>query len=420
MRGQRNVKTPSIRNTWLNSVTAFIGEYTGTNPGYSPRALAAALAENFLIRPEDAEKLASFIKPGPEPVWPGLAGIELNLTFNCNLACEYCFIHDKSPAGRMTFATAKNAVDLLVERAAYPAVNITLIGGEPLLEFELIKKIVPYALEAAGKRNLGVTWSVTTNGTLINEDILKFFASHKIGMLLSIDGGPATHDRYRRTKSGEGTWHKIAGLIPLIKKYQPWLGARMTVSTEAVDTMWEDYSVLVGMGINQFIIAPAQGARRWTREQVERYGLGLVKILLDYHRLRRRGIPLFIEEFEKDESEYGFWGCRAGSTSLAVAPNGDVSPCSKMLGLTEEAGKYIIGNVNSGIDVKLLEPFRHPAVHQPRHCKRCSRKCTGGCYAVNFEQTGSHFTASEENCLFWAVCQETRRLSRMIGTGRIQ
>ncbi|MDD2553565.1 MAG: radical SAM protein [Desulfotomaculaceae bacterium] len=400
--------------TWQNEMVKFIGEYTGKNPGYSPRDLAFLLEKKFFINKTDAAKLTALADNKSSAGQTGLAAVELNLTFNCNLACAYCFIHDKGAHERMSFATAKNAVDLLLERASYPIVNITFIGGEPLLEFDLIKQITPYALEAAAKKNITVTWAITTNGTLINEEILKFFAHNKINLLLSLDGGQKNHDRYRRTKSGEGTWNQIVNLIPLIKIYQPWLGVRMTVSTEAIDDMREDFNHIATLGINQFIIAPAQGAVCWSKEQIEQYGLNLIKILLDYQELKRRGYQIFIEEFEKDENEYRSWGCRAGSTSLAVAPNGDVSPCSKMLGLTDEKGKYIIGNVNTGINYKLLQPFREPLCQQPRFCRQCSRKCSGGCYAVNFEQTGNHFTASEENCLFWAVCQETKRLSKLL------
>lgn len=402
--------------TWQNEMVNYIGEYAGKYPGYSPRDLAGILEKKFFINPADALKLSSLAENELAMDQVGLAAVELNLTFNCNLTCAYCFVHDKGAHERMSFVTAKNAVDLLMERAAYPVVNITFIGGEPLLEFDLIKQITPYALEAARKRNITVTWAITTNGTLINEEILSYFAQNKINMLLSLDGGQKNHDRYRKTKSGEGTWQKIIDLIPLIKRYQPWLGVRMTISTEAIRDMREDFKVIAELGVNQFIIAPAQGADCWSKEQIEQYGLNLVKIMQDYHELKRRGFPIFIEEFEKDENEYRGWGCRAGSTSLAIAPNGDVSPCSKMLGLTDDKGKYIVGNVNTAIDIKLLRPFQNPLSHQPSHCRKCHRKCSGGCYSVNFEQTGDHFTASEENCLFWVVCQETKRLSRMINT----
>ncbi|OPX85175.1 MAG: hypothetical protein A4E53_03642 [Pelotomaculum sp. PtaB.Bin104] len=402
---------------WLEQIAEKIRGYTRNNPGYSPRVLKENLIKEFFISVDDAEKLAVMADRELNLCKLGLAALELNLTFNCNLTCSYCFIHQKSPQDRMTFATAQKAIDLLMERAAFPNVNITLFGGEPLLEFNLIKKLVPYALEVAQKHNLAVTWAVTTNGTLVNEEILKFFSQHKINMLLSIDGGPETHDRYRLTRSGEGTWHKIAGLLPLIKTYQPWLGARMTVSTEAIDKMREDFNHLVGMGINQFIIAPAQGASCWSKEEIEQYGLNLLDILRDYLNLKQKGYPIFIEEFEKGEGEYTGWGCRAGRTSLAVAPNGDVSPCSKLLGLTEEAGRAIVGNVNSDINMQLLEPFQNPISRQQPYCHSCSRQCTGGCYAVNFEQTGDHFVPSEENCLFWVVCQETKRISRMIRSG---
>lgn len=139
-----------------------------------------------------------------------------------------------------------------------------------------------------------------------------------------------------------------------------------------------------------------------------------MEITRQYHRLKQQGVPLFIEELEKSENEFLGWGCRAGSTSLAIAPNGDVSPCSKLLGLNSQEGKHIIGNVNTGIQEDLLNLFKNPVGQQPQHCKGCSRPCAGGCYAVNFEQTGDFFRPSEENCLFWVVCQEAKRLSGIL------
>lgn len=391
------------RRKWLHQIADFIGEYSGKNPGCSPQSLAADLRSRFGLKQADAEKLVRLT--ALELNRFVLASLELNLTFHCNLACEYCFVHNRNPEDRMDFATAAKGIDLLLAQR-YPKVTITLIGGEPLLEFELIKRIVPYALENAQERNIAVEWAVTTNGTLINEAMLAFFAQYQIPLLLSLDGGPETHDRYRRTKNGAGTWHQIVALIPLLRQYQGWLGARMTVSIEAVEHMRQDFRQLVDLGINQFIIAPAQGARIWSQEEIRRYGLGLAAIQQDYYALKEVGADLYIEEFEIAVKADGAWGCQAGVTSLAVAPNGDVSPCSKLLGLTSEQGKCIIGNVHTGINYTLLEPFQISNRRQLPHCNECSHPCTGGCYAVNYEQTGDHFTPSEENCRFWAVHRE--------------
>lgn len=396
--------------TRLSRIADFIGEYASMNPGYSPPALAAALQEKFGIRREDAEKLTLLIVEEIHSMFL-LAAMELNLTFNCNLTCEYCFVHNKNPEERMSFATAAKAIDVLFEHA-YPKVTITLFGGEPLMEFALIEKIVPYAMEKARQTGVGVEWAITTNGTLITEEILRFFARHQIMLLLSIDGGPKSHDRYRRTKSGEGTWQRIVDLIPLVKQYQRWLGARVTVAAEAVGSMREDFKQMVELGINQFIIAPAQGSRCWREEEIYGYGFNLRQIYHDYQALKQLGAAIFIEDFEAGEKEEKGWGCRAGVTSIAVAPNGDVSPCSKLLGLTDEKGKCIVGNVHSDINYDLLKPFQTASYRQPSRCELCTDKCTGGCYAVNFEQTGDHFTPSAETCLFWAVKQEISRLKQ--------
>ena len=412
---KNNAMERTSRSDWINQISDFIGEYAGANPGYSPLALAGLLTNKFLISPGEARKLAGIVDNELNMNRLFLAAMELNLTFNCNLTCQYCFVRRKSHE-RMAGATAKQAIDLLLDRTVVPEVTITLIGGEPLLEMALIEQIVPYAAEAARRRNRYVNWAITTNGTLIDESALKFFARHRISILLSIDGGPESHDRYRLTKSGAGTWHKIVDLIPLMKKYQPQLGARMTVSTEALDAMREDFRQLVALGLHNLIIGPAHGPKQWSKKQIEQYGLNLVAILHDYCEWKKRGLPLFIEEFEQQD-EYVGWGCRAGRTSLAVAPDGSVSPCSKLLGLEVEAGRWIIGNVNEGIDVRLLEPFRNSGNRQPQHCGHCCQRCGGGCYAVNFEQTGNHFMPSEENCLLWTVRQEVRRIYQSLATG---
>ena len=189
----------------------------------------------------------------------------------------------------------------------------------------------------------------------------------------------------------------------------------MTVSPAALAAMREDVRQLVALGLNNLIIGPAHGPVKWSKKQIEEYGLNLLAIIQDYDQWKKQGVPLFIEEFEQLD-EYVGWGCRAGKSSLAVAPNGSVSPCSKFLGLDDEAGRYIIGNVQEGIDVRLLEPFRYAQDRQPQHCRHCYLQCGGGCYAVNFEQTGNHFTPSEENCLFWVVRQEAKRFSRLLAT----
>ena len=173
----------------INRISGFIGEYASVNPGYSPLVLAELLQERFLIGPGEAKKLAGIVAGELSVGKLYLTAMELNLTFNCNLDCKYCFVRRKSAHERMSVATARKAIGLLLDRAAAPVVAITLIGGEPLLELALIKQIVPSATEAARKRNLDINWAITTNGTLIDEDALKFFARYKIHALLSIDGG---------------------------------------------------------------------------------------------------------------------------------------------------------------------------------------------------------------------------------------
>ena len=177
-------------SNWHKQISDFIGEYISYHPECSPLVLTEMLQKRFLITPGEAKKLAGIVENELNASRPFLAAIELNLTFNCNLACPYCFVRRKGSHDRMDAVTAQKAIDLLLDRAVVPDVTITLIGGEPLLEFKLIKQIVPYGIEAARRRNLHINWTITTNGTLLDEQILKYFAEHQIYILLSIDGWP--------------------------------------------------------------------------------------------------------------------------------------------------------------------------------------------------------------------------------------
>ena len=106
---------------WIKEIADFIREYTRSNPGYSPGVLKEILGKRFFLSSEDTQKLADLAAKELSMSKIGLAAMELNLTFSCNLTCDYCFIHKKSPSDRMTFSTAKKAIDLLMERAAYPS-----------------------------------------------------------------------------------------------------------------------------------------------------------------------------------------------------------------------------------------------------------------------------------------------------------
>lgn len=186
--------------------------------------------------------------------YPPITKLELFLTEDCNLRCDYCFLKGKRPQ-YMSWDIAKRSVEFLFAESR-DARDLTIIffGGEPLLLWDVIKKVVLYAERLARKYGKTIHYSLTTNGILLSKNILRFSRTHGIMHLLSIDGDRETHDRHRHFPDGSGTFDVVASKIPLLKKYQGWLGARMTVTPETVNSLASNVRFLFSFGINQFII----------------------------------------------------------------------------------------------------------------------------------------------------------------------
>ena len=134
----------------------------------------------------------------------------------------------------MSWETATRALDyLLQESGSAEKLTILLFGGEPLLRMDFIKEFVPYAADKVKQAGKALSFDVTTNGTLLTEDHARFFNKHKIKYLLSMDGLKEDHDRSRSFPDGTGTWDLIMDRMPMLKRYQPWQGVRMTPTPES-------------------------------------------------------------------------------------------------------------------------------------------------------------------------------------------
>ena len=195
-----------------------------------------------------------------------ITNLELFLTEDCNLACDYCFVREKHPKST-SWENIVSAINFLVFYSGdKQLLNLTLFGGEPLLEKGNIFRIVDYIekLESqAGNKRFSI--SLTTNGTLITEEVLKR-TKGRINFLLSIDGDKKTHDAYRKYKNGRGSFETIISRIDLLKKYQPWLGVRMTILPDTVQYLFENVKYLYSLGINQFLMGLAMV---WSRFWME-------------------------------------------------------------------------------------------------------------------------------------------------------
>ena len=241
-------------------------------------------------------------------------------------------------------------------------------------------------------------FDITTNGVLLREEMVDYFSEHGIRALISLDGLEQSHDRFRIDKRGRGTFQKALRGLELLKAKQSWIGVKMTVMPLNVDALFEDVLGLYGLGVNQFIIGHATGVT-WPPQIMAAYGEQLGELYRWYKQ--NSCTNLRIDCFDEVD-DVGFFGCQAGRQSIAVTVNGQVSPCSKIMGFssTQLLGK--LGDVWHG-----LTHLRNR--HEFNHCSQLESACRdegiaqefqGGCFAVNYGETGDLFKPSLQEHAF--------------------
>jgi len=347
--------------------------------------------------------------------------IELMLTEDCNQRCDYCFVEGKNPSNPMDRETAKKAIDLLFNLSRNkPDLKILFFGGEPMLAFELIREIVLYVEQKQAESGKKISFDMTTNGTLFDEDSISFLAEHRVKYLLSIDGDQETHDLHRQTMDGESSYLRIIRSLPLFKRYQPWLGARMTVQPDTVDRIHDNVIHLAELGFNQFLVGPATGVD-WSDEEFDTYRDQMIKVTGWLKSELDLGHHFRINSLEESVAMLGgkrnFWGCRAGRHSITVTARGTIFPCSKMLGVDNLEGIYPLGTLSDGIteiNNRLSLCGMIPVARQT--CIDCqwADTCMGGCFATNYQATGSLFFPDPFECRLKPRTMEIARAAEEI------
>ena len=336
---------------------------------------------------------------------PRMSYMELILTDQCNLRCSYCFEKDKNPHN-MSDETALAAVDFLMEESG-PTKRVTILffGGEPLLRFDLMQKVHAYATKEANKRGKTINWDMTTNGTLMTEEKAQWLAKAGVKYLLSLDGAAEDHDRYRKFANGRGSFDVVAKRLPIMKRYQPWMGAKLSVTPESAPNLARSMKQLHRMGINQFILGYAHGLP-WTIEDLRNYEQAMYEVCELYLEKKYNKeyfrMTLF-EEGEPGEVEgHESFGCGAGRGRFCVDSYGDFYGCSKLATITGmHNGVLPFGNVFQGFTrIENRLQFMHTDVGPRDKCRECEFKdvCGGGCPAVNFKATGSIHDPDDLGC----------------------
>lgn len=345
---------------------------------------------------------------------PRVVKLELILTEACNLGCSYCFEYSADHQKTMSTTTALAAVDFLFEASRNsPWVGVTFMGGEPMLQFDLMRQVVDYARDVAKSKNKSVIFDMQTNGVLIKQEHARYFCEVGLRYCISLDGAQLANDRYRKTLGGSGTFQIVAAKMKMLKRYQHWQGARMTIMPLDASMLGDNIRRLhEDLAINQFIIGFATHTD-WQDDQIADYAHGL-KEAFDYfveQRIKQKSRRLRISLFELGELDEtytkvreGVWGCGAGSGRLAVGADGVFHGCSKLAWGVEGGSKNAplpLGSVETGMSqpenrLKLLNHTSDPRTK----CHSCELKayCQGGCYAANAADTGNMYVPADYFC----------------------
>lgn len=326
--------------------------------------------------------------------------VDVMLTRECNLRCDYCFVYGKRQ-GVISLSIIDRLFDVLRHLThGSRRCSITLIGGEPLLYPGLIRHFIG----EGERRGYALDYSITTNGILVSPEILRYLSAHRIKLLLSIDGGRETHDRHRKDVNGVGTFDKIAAKIPLLKRYQGWLGARVTPTPETVGRLSADLRELHALGINQFIVGCASGVK-WRKSAINSYLEQIKTILIWYDALKDKGDPIKLSLAEHEDKEpSNYFGCGAGRSRIAIDVDGSIYGCAKLATAASDGGG--VGKIGHLFDpFPVSDPDTRAALFdyetwRNRRCEECGQlgRCHGGCPAANFTSTGSMYIQADWDC----------------------
>ena len=335
----------------------------------------------------------------------------LHIAHTCNLNCEYCFASQGKYHGDravMSFEVGKRALDFLIENSGSRRnLEVDFFGGEPLMNFDVVKQLVAYARSVEKEKGKNFRFTLTTNGVLIDDDVIEFANKGMSNVVLSLDGRKEIHDHYRVDYNGKGSWEKI------VPKFQKLVKARegkdyymRGTFTHRNPDFLEDIKTMLDLGFTELSMEPVvcgeNDPARLTEEDKEivmKQYEDLAKLMIEkdkegkpftfYHyMLDLKGGPCIYKRIS---------GCGAGTEYMAVTPWGDLYPCHQFVG--DE--KFLLGNIFDGVkNDNIREEFFKCNVYTREECKNCWARlyCSGGCFANAYHATGSVNGIYEYGC----------------------
>ena len=335
----------------------------------------------------------------------------LHIAHDCNLACRYCFAEEGEYHGRralMSYEVGKKALDFLIANSGSRRnLEVDFFGGEPLMNWQVVKDLVKYGREQEKLHDKKFRFTLTTNGVLLNDEVMEFANKEMGNVVLSIDGRKEVHDHMRPFRNGKGSYDMI---VPKFQQFaesrnQDKYYVRGTFTHYNLDFA-DDVLHLADLGFKQISVEPV------VAEDSEEYALreeDLPKLFEEYDKLAAEMV-----ERKKAGKDFNFFhfmidleggpcvakrlsGCGSGTEYLAVTPWGDFYPCHQFVGNEE----FLMGNVWDGVKrTDIRDEFKCCNVYAKEKCRKCFAKfyCSGGCAANSYHFHGHINDAYDIGC----------------------
>ena len=361
--------------------------------------LCALKAQGKLFSEDKFKPLAGKLKEKSAGVIKALC---LHVAHTCNLNCSYCFASQGKYHGDraiMSYEVGKRALDFLVENSGTRRnLEVDFFGGEPLMNFGVVKDLVAYARSIEKEKNKNFRFTLTTNGLNITDEVIDFANKEMSNVVLSLDGRKEVHDRFRVDLAGRGSYDRI---VPLFQKFVEKRGGKnyymRGTFTHYNPDFLNDIKAMLDLGFTEISMEPVVCAENdpsaltaEDREIVKKQYEDLAKLMIDR---RNAGKPFTFYHYMIDLKGgpciyKRVSGCGSGTEYMAVTPWGDLYPCHQFVG--EE--KFRLGSVFEGVtNLEKQNEFAACNVYAREECADCWAKlyCAGGCAANAYHATGS-------------------------------
>lgn len=355
--------------------------------------------EGLLFAPDTFEPMAGALKEKTSGVIKALC---LHVAHTCNLNCSYCFASQGKYHGEravMSYEVGKRALDFLIENSGSRRnLEVDFFGGEPLMNFDVVKKLVEYARSVEKEHNKNFRFTLTTNGLLIDDDVIDFANREMSNVVLSLDGRKEIHDKFRVDYAGNGSWERI---VPKFQKLVSERGGKnyymRGTFTHANPDFVKDIRTMLDLGFTELSMEPVVCApgdpSELTAEDIETVKKQYEELAELMLQRKREGRPFTFYHYMIDLKSgpciyKRISGCGSGTEYMAVTPWGDLYPCHQFVG--DE--KFRLGSVFEGVtNTETQREFADCNVYAREECRNCWARlyCSGGCAANAYHATGS-------------------------------